>query len=70
MIALEVVRMRREEGDRLFKIGAILDTRRIVVGAGKFTVELGGTLLGGQCLDLRDDLLIFFVFMPALALFE
>ena len=70
MIAREIVRVRREKADRLFKIGAITSVRRIVVGACKLTVEFRRALLGGQCLDLRNDLLIFFVLVPNLALFE
>ena len=70
VIALEMLCVRREEGDRLFKICAILYTRRIVVGACKLAVEFRRALLSGQRLDLCDDFLILFVFVPALALFE
>ena len=70
VVAREMLRVWREEGDCLFKIGAILDARRIVVGARQLAVERGAALLGGECLELRDDFLIFFVLVPALALFE
>ena len=70
MIAREIVRVRREKSDRLFKICAIARVRRIVVGARKLTVEFRRALLGGQCLNLRDDLLKFVVLVPNLALFE
>ena len=62
--------MRREEVDCLFKIRTVIDARRIVVGARQLTVELRCALVGGQRLDLCDDFLILFGFVPALALFE
>ena len=70
MIALEVVRMRREEGDRLFKIRTIIDACGIVVGTRQLAVKLRRALCGGERFELRDDLLIFFVLVPNLALFE
>ena len=70
MIAREIVRVRREESDCLFKIRAILDACCIVVGTCQLAIELRRALCGGECLKLRDDLLIFAVFVPAPALFE
>ena len=70
MVTREIVRVWREEPDRLFEVRAVLCARRIVVGACQLAVELGGTLLGGECLDLRDDFLKFVVLVPNLAPFE
>ena len=70
VIALEVVRVRREEGNCLLKIRTVIDARCIVVGTRQLAVELRRALCGGQRLDLCDDFLILFVFVPALALFE
>ena len=70
MIALEVVRVRREEGNCLLKIRTVIDARCIVVGTRQLAVELRCALLVGECLDLCDDLLKFVVLVPALAVFE
>ena len=44
--------------------------RQIVVGSCQFAVHLRGTLLGRDSLQRINDLLVFVVFIPNLALFQ
>ena len=70
MVACKIFLMGGQQSNRFFKQLPIPKFRQIVVGPCQFAVHLRGTLLGRDSLQRINDLLVFVVFIPNLALFQ
>ena len=70
MVACKIFLMGGQQSNRFFKQLPIPKFRQIVVGSCQFAVHLRGTLLGRDSLQRINDLLVFVVFIPNLALFQ
>ena len=67
---LKMVGIGQEQGQRLFKHLPVADVGGVVVGACQFAAQFRGELFLRNGLDGVDDLLVFVVFVPDLALFQ
>ena len=70
VVPLKIVFMGQQQLQSLFVKLPVLQPGQIIVGAGQFTVGLRRPLLIGQRFDRFNDLRVFVVLVPDLALFQ